>query len=118
MAGPSSINKSYADASHSGDGVPAKATKVNQSSDIEAKKESLRSLHRDENHSEEAIKNRATSGKTGGSGTSGGFGQTNSSLSATHGNGGKGNNSSTLSEPADQPEPPLSPSLVSAQRLV
>lgn len=93
MAGPTnaSVNKPYAEASHSGDGVPAKATNTNQPSHIEEKKESLRALHRDDSHSPEAMTNRATSGKSGGSGTSINFGNSNTSISASHGAGGKGN---------------------------
>ncbi|PWN30182.1 hypothetical protein BDZ90DRAFT_257275 [Jaminaea rosea] len=118
MAGPSNINKPYAEASHEGDGVPAKAKTVNQPSHIEEKKESLRSLHRDPSHSPEAISNRATSGKSGGSGTSNNYGKSHSSIAASHGAGGQGNNSSSFAGDAEQPEPPLSPSLVSSKRLV
>ncbi|CAO1620118.1 unnamed protein product [Sympodiomycopsis kandeliae] len=137
MAGPSEINKPYAEASHTGDGVPNKATAVNQPAHIAAKKESLQQLHRDPNHSPDAIANRATGGKKGGSGTAGNWGNTISSTVASHGSGGQGKHSHSVggdneavskgtkypdgsTSLASHPDVPLSPSLVSidSQRLV
>lgn len=88
---PSGTNKPYAEADHSGgESVPAKAVNHREHPDIEEKKENLRSLHRDENHSDAAIANRSTSGRKGGSGASGNYGSTHSSLQASHGAGGQG----------------------------
>ncbi|PWN23198.1 hypothetical protein BCV69DRAFT_280809 [Microstroma glucosiphilum] len=129
MTGPSSINKSYADASHppGSDGVPNKAV----SKPSTDKHEELRELHRDKNHSEQAIANRSSSG-IGGRGSAQNYGQTNSSIEASHGCGGKGSHPEKAAAPAgakytdgstsmaDQPEPPASPGLASidSQRMV
>lgn len=99
MAGPSSTNKPYAEASHpaGGDGVPAKAT----SKPSTDKHEALRSLHRDPNMSEEAIHNRATSGPNGSSGTKQNQGQTHGSVKANHGAGGPGRHPTTSANYTD-----------------
>lgn len=97
MAGPSSINKSYADASHppGSDGVPNKAV----SKPSTDKHEQLRDLHRDKDHSEQAIANRSSSG-IGGHGSAQNYGQTNSSIEASHGSGGKGSHPEKAAAPA------------------
>lgn len=117
----SNVNKPYAAAGHTAESLPAKASNHREKPEIEEKKESLRALHRNENHSDLAIKNRATGGRKGGSGSSANYGSTHSSLQASHGAGGPGIHPHDTDKPDDlvgkkPSEPRAGPTL--AEKLV
>lgn len=101
---PSNINKPYCEATHETDGVPAKATATKQPDHIAEKKANLQSLHRDPNHSPDAIANRASSGSRKGSGGRSGdtYGQTISSATASHGVGGQGKHTHSMGGAKDE----------------